>query len=103
MDPAAAEQSTALSAGDGQPATGLTDTEVAILVFERQWWQYPGTKEKAIREQFGLSPTRYYQVLNELVDKPAALAVEPLLVRRLRRLRAARQKARSARRFGIQL
>ena len=82
---------------------GLTETELAILSFEKQWWQYPGTKEKTIREMFALSPTRYYQVLNEVIDKPAALVTDPLLVRRLRRLRASRQKARSARRFGIDL
>ena len=75
----------------------------AILAFEKQWWQYPGTKEKTIREMFGVSPTRYYQLLNEIIDKPAAFVVDPLLVRRLRRLRASRQRARSARRFGIEL
>ena len=82
---------------------GLTETEAGILAFEKQWWQYPGTKEKTIREMFAVSPTRYYQLLNEIIDKPAALAVDPLLVRRLRRLRASRQRARSARRFGIEL
>jgi hypothetical protein len=81
---------------------GLTPTELEVLAFEKQWWQFPGTKEKSIREMFALSPTRYYQVLNDLLDKPAALAAEPLLVRRLRRLRASRQKARSARRFGFE-
>jgi hypothetical protein len=82
---------------------GLTRREVEILRFERQWWQYAGIKEQAIRDLFGLSPTRYYQVLNQIIDNPAALAVEPLLVRRLRRLRASRQKTRAARRLGIEL
>ena len=82
---------------------GLTALEYGVLTFEKQWWQYPGSKEKAIREMFALSPTRYYQVLNDVIDKPAALVVEPLLVRRLRRLRASRQKARSARRFAIDI
>src|SRR3954471_10008294 len=72
-----------------------------ILAFERQWWQYAGAKEQAIKEMFSLSPTRYYQVLNEVIDNPAALAEDPLLVRRLRRLRTSRQKARSARRLGF--
>ena len=72
-----------------------------ILAFERQWWQYAGAKEQAIKEMFGLSPTRYYQVLNEVIDNPASLAEDPLLVRRLRRLRTSRQKARSARRLGF--
>ena len=52
---------------------------------------------------FDLSPTRYYQVLNEVIDNPAALAEDPLLVRRLRRLRTSRQKARSARRLGFEV
>jgi len=82
-------------------ASGLTREEQEILAFERQWWQFPGTKEKAIREMFSLSPTRYYQVLNALIDNPASLEEDPLLVRRLRRLRASRQKTRSARRLGI--
>jgi hypothetical protein len=68
-----------------------------MLTFERQWWRQPGAKETAIRDRFDLTPTRYYQVLNALVDRPDALAADPLLVRRLRRLRAARQRTRSSR------
>jgi len=68
-----------------------------MLVFERQWWRRPGAKETAIRNQFGVPPTRYYQVLNALVDRSDALAADPLLVRRLRRVRSARQRQRSAR------
>ncbi len=98
MDSAAAAEQSGESA-----VSGLTETERQILNFEKQWWQFPGTKEKTIREMFALSPTRYYQVLNDVIDKPAALTVDPLLVRRLRRLRATRQKARSARRFGVDL
>ena len=63
-----------------------------MLAFERQWWRRAGAKETAIRDRFGVPPTRYYQVLNALVDRPEALAADPLLVRRLRRLRAARQQ-----------
>ena len=81
-------------------ASGLTDKEQAILAFERQWWKYAGAKEQAIRELFDMSATRYYQVLNALIDRPDALASDPMLVKRLRRLRAARQRARSARRLG---
>ncbi len=80
---------------------GLSRRDRDILTFERQWWQYAGLKEQAVKEMFGLSATRYYQVLNEIIDNPAALAEDPLLVRRLRRLRASRQKARSARRLGF--
>ena len=87
----------------GQAIGELSRRDRDILAFERQWWQYAGAKEQAIKEMFSLSPTRYYQVLNEVIDKPAALVADPLLVRRLRRLRASRQKARSARRFGIEL
>lgn len=74
-----------------------------ILAFERQWWQFAGAKEQAIKERFDLSPTRYYQVLNQIIDTPASLAEDPLLVRRLRRLRTSRQKARSARRLGFEV
>ena len=82
-------------------ADGLSRRDRDILGFERQWWQYAGLKEQAIKEIFDLSPTRYYQVLNNVIDNPAALAEDPLLVRRLRRLRATRQKTRSARRLGF--
>src|SRR5215207_1074165 len=75
---------------------GLSRREHDMLVFERQWWRRPGAKETAIRNQFGVAPTRYYQVLNALVDRPDALAADPLLVRRLRRLRLARQRTRSS-------
>ena len=74
-----------------------------MLDFERQWWKYAGSKEDAIKELFSMSATRYYQVLNALIDRPEALAHDPLLVKRLRRLRAARQRARSARRLGIEV
>ncbi|WP_369132598.1 DUF3263 domain-containing protein [Modestobacter sp. I12A-02662] len=73
----------------------LPAREREMLAFERQWWRYAGAKEAAIRERFGLSATRYYQVLNALVDRPEALAADPLLVRRLRRMRATRQRHRS--------
>ncbi len=78
---------------------GLSHREREMLVFERQWWRYAGAKEQAIREQFGLSATRYYQALNNLIDRPDALAADPMLVKRLRRLRSGRQRARAARRF----
>ncbi len=81
--------------------TELSERDGAILAFERHWWKYAGAKEQAIRDRFAMSATRYYQVLNALIDRPEALAYDPLLVKRLRRLRAARQRARSARRLGI--
>jgi hypothetical protein len=65
--------------------------------------QYPGAKEQAIRDLFDMSATRYYQVLNAIIDMPAAIEHSPMLVKRLRRMRDARQKARSAKRLGISL
>lgn len=82
---------------------GLARRELEILDFERKWWKYAGAKEEAIRELFSMSATRYYQVLNSVVDKPEALAADPMLVKRLRRLRASRQKSRAARRLGFQV
>ncbi len=81
----------------------LSDRDREIIAFERQWWKYAGAKEQAIRELFDMSATRYYQVLNLLIDSPVALAADPMLIKRLRRLRATRQRARSARRLGVQL
>ncbi|ABS05101.1 hypothetical protein Krad_3638 [Kineococcus radiotolerans SRS30216 = ATCC BAA-149] len=81
---------------------GLSPRDAEILAFERQWWKYAGAKEQAVRELFDLSPTRYYQLLNALIDSPAALAHDPMLVKRLRRMRSSRQRARSARRLGVQ-
>ena len=85
----------AAEAAEGAATVDLPARESEMLAFERQWWRYAGAKEEAIRERFGLSATRYYQVLNALVDRPEALAADPLLVRRLRRMRATRQQRRS--------
>jgi hypothetical protein len=93
----------ALSQAQDDAATDLSQRDRDILNFERQWWKYAGAKEQAVREKFDMSSTRYYQVLNALIDRPESLAFDPLLVRRLRRLRAARQRARSARRLGFEL
>jgi hypothetical protein len=72
----------------------LTDRDRAILDFERSWWTEAGPKDTAIRERFELSGTRYYQLLAELVDDPEALDHDPLLIRRLRRVRDRRRRAR---------
>ncbi len=72
-----------------------------ILDFERTWWREPGPKERAIRERFELSAARYYQLLNRLIDTPEALRYDPMLVRRLRRLRAARRRNRFAGHLGL--
>ena len=81
---------------------GLNDQQRQILAFERQWWKHAGAKEQAIRDLFGVSATRYYQTLNHLLDDPAALAYDPVLVKRLRRLRTGRQRARLKKRLGIE-
>ena len=75
----------------------LTDLETRILEFERNWWRLAGAKETAIKELFDLSAPRYYQLLNDLIDRDDALEASPMLVRRLRRLREARMSARTAR------
>ena len=91
-----------MRAADETVSAGLADRDRKVLEFERQWWKYAGAKEQAIRDLFDLSSTRYYQLLNQLIDDPAALAFDPMLVKRLRRLRASRQRARSARRLGVE-
>jgi Protein of unknown function (DUF3263) len=90
-------------ASAAQSVSVLSDRDREILEFERHWWKYAGAKETAVREKFDMSSTRYYQVLNALIDRPEALEADPLLVRRLRRLRAARQRQRSARRLGFEI
>lgn len=70
-----------------------------VLDFERARYKYAGAKEAAIRDRFDCSSTRYYQVLNAALDEPGALAYDPLLVRRLQRLRAARRVQRSTSRL----
>src|SRR4051812_5802850 len=88
-------------AGVGDSSAELSERDRQILAFERQWWRYAGAKEQAIRDLFDMSATRYYQVLNALIDEPAALNHAPMLVKRLRGLRAARQRQRAARRLGM--
>ncbi|OLF09387.1 hypothetical protein BLA60_19640 [Actinophytocola xinjiangensis] len=80
------------------PEEDLTPRERDLLDFERQWWKSAGAKEQAIRERFDLTPTRYYQLINRLLDKHEAMQLEPHLVNRLRRLRGTRERARAARR-----
>ena len=88
---------------DAELPDGLSRREYDILAFERQWWKYAGAKEQAIRDLFEMSSTRYYQILNGLIDTPESLAFDPMLVKRMRRMRATRQRARSARRLGIEV
>jgi len=82
-------------------AGGLPARDLAILAFERRWWQHAGAKEEAIRRELGLRPADYYQVLSGLLDDPAAFAAEPALIDQLRRLRATRHRRRTSRSLGL--
>jgi hypothetical protein len=83
----------------GAPAGPLGARERSVLAFERQWWRHAGAKEEAIRREFGIGPTAYYQLLTRLLDDPAALAYDPMLVKRLQRQRASRRRRRPGRRL----
>jgi len=83
--------------------TGLSEFEVKMLEFERSWWRHAGVKESSIKELFNLTPPAYYQLLNNLIDREAALMAEPILVKRLRRLRESRTVARSSSKLGFTL
>lgn len=78
----------------------LSELEMRMLAFERSWWRSPGAKEREILDALGMSATRYYQLLNELIDRPEAAAFDPALVARLRRRRADRNRLRSGRQSG---
>lgn len=83
------------------PYPPLDESARELLDFERESWKLDVTKERAIRERFGFSPTRYHQVLNRTVDLPAALAYDPMLVRRLRRIRDLRRRKRVSEQLGV--
>jgi hypothetical protein len=97
LDPGVASDAEAVLAAVSE-AEPLTDEQRAILDFERRWFRQAGAKEQAIRDSFQVSPTRYYQQLNALIDLPEALTYDPQLVNRLLRLRAS--AARTRRRLG---
>ena len=84
-------------------AAGLSEFEVKMLEFERSWWRHAGVKESSIKELFNLTPPAYYQLLNNLIDREAAVMAEPILVKRLRRLRDSRTQARSSSKLGFTL
>lgn len=62
---------------------GLTELERGVLAIEKKRWRYQGSKEQAIVKTLGINATRYYQILNALLDDERVLAAEPLLVKRL--------------------
>ncbi|MER6168005.1 DUF3263 domain-containing protein [Streptomyces violaceorubidus] len=72
----------------------LAERECRILALERRGFVGPGAKERAVREELGLAPVRYYQLLNALLDDPRALAADPVTVNRLRRVRDSRRAER---------
>lgn len=79
--------------------TPLTELDRRLLDFAARWYRYAGKQEQDIRDLFGMSATTYWRKVNDLLDQPAALAYAPTTVNRLRRVRAVRQAARSARRL----
>lgn len=91
------ESSRKSSTDNGSGPVSLSERDEAILAFELQWAQHVGAKEQAIRAEFGLSAARYYQLLGSLIDSPLALAHDPMLVKRLHRMRDARAQARARR------
>ena len=82
---------------------GLDARTRAVLDFERESWKLPPPKERAIRERFGFSAARYHQLLNRAIDLPEALSYDPMLVRRLRRIREARRRRRVAGQLGVRV
>jgi hypothetical protein len=82
---------------------GLSELEIGLLEFERSWWRHAGSKESAIKELFNLTPPAYYQMLNNLIDRNEALLAQPVLVKRLRRIRENRSTNRSATALGFNL
>jgi hypothetical protein len=82
---------------DADPVGPFGEQERTVLAFERQWWRHAGAKEEAIRREFGIDPTAYYQLLSRLIDDPAATAYDPMLVKRLQRQRASRHRRRTSR------
>ena len=83
-----------LPPGGNLTQMALSEREKAILDFERSWWKEVGPKRAEIRRRFGLSATRYYQIVGGLLSSPDAAAYDPLVVRRLKRLRSQRRRAR---------
>lgn len=83
------------------PMPDLTDLELEVLEFEGLQWRFPAAKQTQILERFEMTETRYFQVVNALIDRPEALAAYPMTVKRLQRLRDGRRAERTARRPGF--
>jgi hypothetical protein len=87
----------------GRAHSDLDQRSREVLDFEREAWKLTVTKERAIRERFGFSPSRYHQLLHKVIDRPEALVYDPMLVRRLRRVREVRRRARTASGLGVRV
>jgi len=88
---------------EAHPLSSLDQRSTDVLDFEREAWKLTVTKERAIRERFGFSPSRYHQLLHRIIDRPEALIYDPMLVRRLRRVREVRRRARTASGLGLRV
>ena len=88
---------------NAQRRSDLDQRSREVLDFEREAWKLSVTKERAIRERFGFSPSRYHQLLHKVIDRPEALVYDPMLVRRLRRVREVRRRARTASGLGVRV
>ena len=86
-----------------EPAAALDERSREVLDFEREAWKLTVSKQRAIRERFGFSPSRYHQLLHRIIDRPEAVAYDPMLVRRLRRVRAVRRRSRTASGLGVRV
>jgi hypothetical protein len=86
---------------DARSTAALDPRSRQVLDFEREAWKLTVTKERAIRERFGFSPSRYHQILHRIIDRPEALSYDPMLVRRLRRVREVRRRSRTASGLGL--
>ena len=104
VSPASLRLVTGVLSSHAPPAArGLDDRGRSILDFEREAWKLDVAKERAIRERFGFSAARYHQLLHRAIDTPEALAYDPMLVRRLRRVRDERRRRRTANRLGVRV
>src|SRR5688500_7305823 len=88
---------------DQEPSVALDERSREVLDFEREAWKLTVSKQRAIRERFGFSPSRYHQLLHRIIDRPEAVAYDPMLVRRLRRVRAVRRRSRTASGLGVRV
>ena len=88
---------------EAHPLSSLDQRSWEVLDFEREAWKLTVTKERAIRERFGFSPSRYHQFLHSIIDHPEALIYDPMLVQRLRRVREVRRRARTASGLGLRV